>query len=193
MSGPSEQVWGLRDWCDLPGFEKPGAQVGGVEVKWTFRLTVLKKLQVPQCTTSRPVQPAHYFKWEHLRRKGGLSKHSSKHFSRERDTRKGSTRGATKEATGTVTYWVLLRWLFAVESAVIIIDGCISWLICVMILTKQHTAYRQHAYQLAACKWVWLFVWVYFVDYKLNNDVWSAFPKHLCCILFAVIKQSLCH
>src|SRR4029434_3058827 len=61
---------------------------------------VLKKLQVPQCTTSRPVQPAHYFKWEHLRRKGGLSKHSSKHFSRERDTRKGYTRGATKEATG---------------------------------------------------------------------------------------------
>ena len=120
-----------------------------VEVKWTFRLTVLKKLQVPQCTTSRPVQPAHYFKWEHLRRKGGLSKHSSKHFSRERDTRKGSTRGATKEATGTVTCWVLLRWLFAVERAVIIIDGCISWLICVMILTKQHTAYRQQS--LAFC------------------------------------------
>ena len=91
------------------------------------------------------MQPAHYFKWEHLRRKGGLSKHSSKHFSRERDTRKGSTRGATKEATGTVTYWVLLRWLFAVERAVIIIDGCISWLICVMILTKQHTGSMLHA------------------------------------------------
>ena len=122
-----------------------------------------------------------------------VSVNTPANISAERDTRKGSTRGATKEATGTVTYWVLLRWLFAVESAVIIIDGCISWLICVMILTKQHTAYRQHAYQLAACKWVWLFVWVYFVDYKLNNDVWSAFLKHLCCILFAVIKQSLCH
>ena len=54
----------------------------------------LKKLQVPQCTTSRPVLII-------LRGSTCEGELSAKHFSRE-----GSTRGATKEATGTVAYFV---------------------------------------------------------------------------------------
>lgn len=63
--------WGRFNYlADLPGFvKKTGAQVGGVEVKRTYSSHIdfapKKKLQVPECTTSRPVQAAHYFKWEH--------------------------------------------------------------------------------------------------------------------------------
>ena len=64
-------------------------------------------------------------------------------LSRERQT-KDSTHGTSKEATGTVTKLSYCDDYLVLE---VLDDGRMYCLVCT-IITKQHTAYRQHAYQL---------------------------------------------